>query len=470
MAEYCAKQPNVARKIALDLSLNDVQALCKSKKACHKNICQNNGFWKNKYKRDNPEDDSEPMDDDWKRHYQESLKSLFVIESNDVDMPIELPITRAVSSISCGVAHMGLITTMGNLYMKGSNMNGRLGLPPGTSHVDEFMFIRENVKKIKCGYQTFYIDNNSDAYAAALWLGHFGFTKIAENVFDVDVTEVEMRVRTVLVIDNKMDLYVGPYNKGNKNVLNFQYTASDIKYINHIGYVIDNQNNLYVIKRENENFRLAKTISPINSNVKSKGYTYTLTIDGDLHVSPTVLDKPNIVANEVLIDTNVVNVYEQYRNSLIYTKRNGDVYGRGKVLFDLNIYIDEIFQDFIDSLSEDNWHTLLDDLNNNTFVLDYQLGNTIYHIRGIKDVLNIDDLYDKILELSDRDKFGLLNNLLNYPAFYGNDRLALYREIIIEYSKYSVVISEQAQLAEFLGNEVYVLSTEANFNVPRKFL
>ena len=471
MAEYCGKQPNVARKIALDLSLNDVQALCKSQKACQKVVCQNNGFWKSKYKRDNPEEDSEPMDDDWKRHYQRALKSLFVIKGDDVDIPIELPITRGVASISCGETHMGLITTLGNLYTKGSNDMGRLGLPRNIRKVEEFTFIRDNVKKIKCASGTFYIDNNSDAYVAGLWNDDYGFSKIASNVFDIDASRIN-RIKYILIIDNQMDLYAGQYSVFNKNTINFKYVASDCGKITWEYYIIDIRNNLYIIGQIGEDLQLRKSTFEINTNIRGKGWLYTLTTDGKLYIKTLAyIGRVPRFGPEQLIDIDVVDVYEtnSYR-SLIYTKRNGDVYGRGEILWHLNIYIDEIFQDFINSFSNEHWINLYQDLNNESFPLVYELANQIYQIQGLDNIENLDDLYDKIFELTDRDKFGLLINLLFYPTFLGDDRELLYREIIGEYSKYSVLISTQVQSAQIYRGEVYVLSNEANFNVPREFL
>ena len=74
---------------------------------------------------------------------------------------------------------MAIITINNDLYMKGSNKSGQLGLPSNILNIEDFTLIKNDVSKVTCyQFHTFYIDTNFDAYS----VGVFSNTRVSQKV------------------------------------------------------------------------------------------------------------------------------------------------------------------------------------------------------------------------------------------------------------------------------------------------
>ena len=91
MSDLCQRQSNVARNIARNLRLQDLAQFCQINKNCHLAICDNNGFWKNYFRKFNQDVVSEPRDWDWKEYYKKSLQLFYIILMRiSIDLQLEV--------------------------------------------------------------------------------------------------------------------------------------------------------------------------------------------------------------------------------------------------------------------------------------------------------------------------------------------------------------------------------------------
>ena len=67
MFNICQIQPDLVRRIARKLTAKDLYNFCNMNLDCHRSVCHNNKFWKDKYEKVNRDDLSQPEDWDWSK-------------------------------------------------------------------------------------------------------------------------------------------------------------------------------------------------------------------------------------------------------------------------------------------------------------------------------------------------------------------------------------------------------------------
>ena len=204
MFNICQIQPDLARRIARKLTAKDLYNFCNMNLDCHRSVCHNNKFWKDKYEKVNRDDLSQPEDWDWLNYYRKSLQTLYVITLAKKHF-----VSRGIIDVSSGFHHTGCLTINGNLYLNGSNLRGQLGLPQ-TQADNGWFLAQQNVKWFLCRYfYTIYIDYDSNCYMTGeIGVPTYGFTPLESNVIDAYINPFPAQNPDILYLTSDHKLHV----------------------------------------------------------------------------------------------------------------------------------------------------------------------------------------------------------------------------------------------------------------------
>lgn len=156
--------PNsLIRQMALSLSLNEINSLCRTNKKFNQAICQYQIFWYNKLVNDYKVTEAYSEELDRKKIYKYYKYRLIGLGSNGqgrlglistrkVDNFTYIP-TVAFKDIACGDSYSIFIDINGNLWVTGDNYSGQLGANTARELVRTFTQLHNNTKfiQVACG-------------------------------------------------------------------------------------------------------------------------------------------------------------------------------------------------------------------------------------------------------------------------------------------------------------------------------
>ena len=353
MADICQIQPDLARQLALRLQIKDLYKFCDMNVSCYDLVCQNNNFWRSKYKDINNNDTSQPEDWDWLSHYKKSLQSLYIITSTEKYL-----VSRAVVSVSSGLNHIGCLTIMGNLYLIGSNSRGQLGLPQTQTRHGWFL-AQNNIKWVLCSYSyTIYTDYNADCYMTGeIGTAKYGFTLLEHNVIDAYINPFPAQTPEILYVTSDHKLYLKTNQPKFLELYNREtiFIDDNVKKICHTTTIP-----LYIgmdLGLHGFSWSLQKKID-YGNNIQQASFSarvrVTLNINGELYIKTKDYDQHLLATNVKEFD---VTDYPRPL-SMCYLTKTGEFYISGSILFFRNILVPELFKSILDSLTNENWNLI----------------------------------------------------------------------------------------------------------------
>lgn len=374
--------------------------------------------------------------------------------------------------VSCGIRHVGFVTITLNLYMYGHSMYGQCGIVAKQPQVKTPVLVAENVNKIICNENTsFYVDIKLDMYVCGrlAWFGlnQRGFILYSSDTIDVDidhnvVDDIAYTQETILLTDST--LHTKKIHYSNDQHTPFIQISTNIKKIIDAHTVLDYDDNVYQIKDADDTYKLIL----VDHKIKNLSREFKLTTNYDLYnrpLSERATPDKILYGKYKLLDENVKEFHSGEIGG-VYVKNNGKVYGVGKIIRRLGIFIPKVFNDFLQSLTLEQWSQLLTQLKTRQW-------QDLYGSPDIDNLnmLKAEDLYEVFLNMDFDQQKDYLSRFYKFPPFYQPEN-GFSPETILAFEdlKYPILLANNCQHVDAEDSLVFILSTPQNNNVPRVYL